>query len=249
MTSQNAGIDALRIDRSKAKRSNQRSWLLPAILVIAALGGGIWWWKAKPGSVEVRTIAVREQSTVGAGPRTLLNASGYVTARRAATVSSKVTGKVMEVNVEEGKLVEVNQVLAKLDSSNVEASLRLAEAQLESAQKAVEETRPNLDFAQRELKRFAELAATKVVSDSDLRRAEMEARAFAGAIAVRTHGAAVSLHQLLHQRQADPQSLRQRAGERRPLHERLEQTRAQRCVEAHAGILHGDERVSFHLRQ
>jgi RND family efflux transporter MFP subunit len=192
MTSQNAGIDALRIDRSKAKRSNQRSWLLPAILVIAALGGGIWWWKAKPGSVEVRTIAVREQSTVGAGPRTLLNASGYVTARRAATVSSKVTGKVMEVNVEEGKLVEVNQVLAKLDSSNVEASLRLAEAQLESAQKAVEETRPNLDFAQRELKRFAELAATKVVSDSDLRRAEMEARALSGRLIRQTAEIAIA---------------------------------------------------------
>ncbi|HET6407304.1 MAG TPA: efflux RND transporter periplasmic adaptor subunit, partial [Chthoniobacteraceae bacterium] len=134
----------------------------------------------------------REQSTVGAGPRTLLNASGYVTARRAATVSSKVTGKVMEVNVEEGKLVEVNQVLAKLDSSNVEASLRLAEAQLESAQKAVEETRPNLDFAQRELKRFAELAATKVVSDSDLRRAEMEARALSGRLIRQTAEIAIA---------------------------------------------------------
>jgi multidrug efflux pump subunit AcrA (membrane-fusion protein) len=66
----------------------------------------------------------------------VLNASGYVTARRSATVSSKVTGKVVEVLVEEGMKVEEGQVLARLDSSNVEASLRLAEAQLERSTKA-----------------------------------------------------------------------------------------------------------------
>src|SRR4030095_10456627 len=60
------------------------------------------------------------------------------------------------------------------------ASLNLAQARLESAHQSVEETKPNLDFAQRELKRFTDLAATKVVSDSDLRRAEMEARALSG---------------------------------------------------------------------
>jgi HlyD family secretion protein len=179
MSSEKAAIDGLRIDRSKSSPGGRPAWLLPLILVAGVLIGlGIWWFLT-PGAIAVETVTAREQSAAG-GPRTLLNASGYVTARRAATVSSKVTGKVVEINVEEGKKVEANQVLARLDSSNVEASLHLAEARLESAHKSVEETKPNLDFAQRELKRFTDLAATKVVSDSDLRRAEMEARALSG---------------------------------------------------------------------
>jgi HlyD family secretion protein len=179
MSSEKAAIDGLRIDRSKRSPGGRPAWLLPLILVVGVLIGlGIWWFLT-PGAIAVETVAAREQSAAE-GPRTLLNASGYVTARRAATVSSKVTGKVVEVNVEEGKKVEANQILARLDSSNVEASLHLAEARLESAHKFVEETKPNLDFAQRELKRFTDLAATKVVSDSDLRRAEMEARALSG---------------------------------------------------------------------
>ena len=69
--------------------------------------------------------------------RTLLNGSGYVTARRAATVSSKVTGKVTEVLIEEGVKVQEGQILARLDSSNVKTSLDLAEAQLVSARSAL----------------------------------------------------------------------------------------------------------------
>jgi RND family efflux transporter MFP subunit len=179
MSSHKAAIDGLRIDRSKKSPGKRPAWLLPLVLAVVALAALAVWWFAKPGAIVVETASVREQASSG-GSRTLLNASGYVTARRAATVSSKVTGKVIEVNVEEGMKVEVNQVLARLDSSNVEAGLNLAEAHLESARKSVEETKPNLEFAQRELKRFTELAATKVVSDSDLRRAEMEARALSG---------------------------------------------------------------------
>jgi HlyD family secretion protein len=179
MSSHKAAIDGLRIDRTKSPRGNRPAWVFPLILAVAVLGGLGAWWLTRPNALAVNTVAVREQSTSD-GSRTLLNASGYVTARRAATVSSKVTGKVLEINVEEGMKVEASQVLARLDSSNVVASLNLAQARLESAHQSVEETKPNLDFAQRELKRFTDLAATKVVSDSDLRRAEMEARALSG---------------------------------------------------------------------
>jgi RND family efflux transporter MFP subunit len=180
MSSEKAAIDGLRIDRTKQTRRERSSWLLPLVLVIIVVIGAGAWWMTQSKGIAVTTVAARAQTAEGTGPRTLLNASGYVTARRAATVSSKVTGKVMEVNVEEGMKVEAGQVLARLDSSNVEAGLHLAEAHLESAHQMVEETKPNLDFAQRELKRFTDLAATKVVSDSDLRRAEMEARALSG---------------------------------------------------------------------
>ena len=94
-----------------------------------------------------------QPSAVG-GQQTLLNASGYVTARRQATVSSKVTGKVMEVFLEEGKHVEGGQILARIDASNLEKSLHLAEAQLEVSRKALAETQASLDHNQRELARL-----------------------------------------------------------------------------------------------
>ncbi len=179
MSSEKGTLDGLRIDRGGRAKRESKPWLVPTALVLVVLGTVAWWLKQPQGTV-VQTVAAREQSLGGA--KTLLNASGYVTARRAATVSSKVTGKVVEVMVEEGMKVEAGQVLAKLDASNVEAALKLAEAQLGSAMAVLAETKPNLEFAERELKRFTELAATKVVSDSDLRRSEMEARALSGRV-------------------------------------------------------------------
>ena len=82
----------------------------------------------------VEAAVVQERATSGpAGGASVLNASGYVTARRRATVSSKVTGKVIEVNVEEGMAVKEGQVLARLDDAQPRAALHLAEAQAEAA--------------------------------------------------------------------------------------------------------------------
>ena len=169
-------LDGLRIERGSSAARPQPSWMTPALIAAVVLGAGFLWWLSRPQPLPVQTALARALSA-GGNSKALLNASGYVTARRAATVSSKVTGKVIQVSVEEGMKVEEGQVLARLDASNVEASLRLAQAQLEAARSSLEETKPNVAFAQRELKRFTELAATKVVSDSDVRRAEMEARA------------------------------------------------------------------------
>lgn len=167
-------LDELRIDRSTATKSRPRGWLVLVVLLVVVVIAGAVWWKNRPRSMAVRTVTVQESST--GGQKTLLNASGYVTARRIATVSSKVSGKVMEVLVEEGKKVEAGQILARLDSSNTEKSLHLAEAQLESTRKALEETRANLEQADRELRRVSELAADKVASQSELDRASTDAK-------------------------------------------------------------------------
>ena len=175
MSSTKATLDDLRIDRRTGSQPGRAPWIVSILLLIAgAAGGGVWWFH-RPAATEIRSAVAREQTT--GGQKTLLNASGYVTARRAATVSSKVTGKVVEVKIEEGMKVDIGQELASLDSANVKASLRLAEAQLGSAKAMMGETRPNVVFAQQELKRFTDLAARKAVSDSDLRRRESEARA------------------------------------------------------------------------
>ena len=167
-------LDDLRIDRRHFPQSSRAPWIV-VLLLLAAVAGGAFWWTRGPSAIEVKTEAAR--AAVSGGQKTLLNASGYVTARRAATVSSKFTGKVLEVMVEEGMKVEAGQVLARLDSSNVEASLHLAQAQLISAKAMMEETRPNLVFARQELKRAMDLAATKAVSESDLHRRESEFKA------------------------------------------------------------------------
>jgi RND family efflux transporter MFP subunit len=128
-------------------------------------------------------VPVRALNAEQGASRTLLNASGYVEARRAATVSSKVTGKVVEVLIEEGMKVDAGQVLARLDDSNIKESLLIAEAQLESARKVVDETRPNLRFAIAEKKRFTDLVATQAASQSDYNRAETQAQALEATLA------------------------------------------------------------------
>jgi len=179
MSSDRTALESLKIDRSQAVRKSGIPWLAMVVFVSIA-GAALWWWQREPLQA-VRTARVREAMAGAANssaPQTLLNASGYVTARRAATVSSKVMGKVMEVLIEEGMTVESGQILARLDDSNVQAGLRLAEARVESARKMKDELEPSLAFAKKELIRFTELREGRAVSQSDVARAESVMREF-----------------------------------------------------------------------
>jgi len=122
-------LSALHIEREPLYEPGRRwgRWLA-LLLLVGAAGGGAWWWMHRVQPIEVEVAQVGQRA-VGA-QASVLNASGYVTARRRATVSSKVTGKVIEVNVEEGMAVREGQVLARLDDSAIRASLALARAQL-----------------------------------------------------------------------------------------------------------------------
>ena len=190
MSPDNTTLDELRIDRAPAPRSNARGGVIALIFLLVLAGAGVAWWLNRPKVARVRTVAVQEVSS--GGQKTLLNASGYVTARRVATVSSKVSGKVMEVLVEEGMKVEAGQVLARLDASNVEKSLKLAEAQLESARKGLDETRANLEGAEREFRRISQLAVSKLVSPSELDRADTEAKSLKARLAKQVADVAVA---------------------------------------------------------
>jgi len=164
-------LDDLRIARDDAPESKSRFW--PALIVLVALTGvaAVVWALMRPKAIEVRTVLVR--ATTGAsGERTVLNASGYVTARRAATVSSKITGKVVEVLIEEGMKVTQGQMLARLDDSNVKLSLRLAEAQFISATNALGETRVRINEAEQELQRQTNLMKSKIATQADFDHAE-----------------------------------------------------------------------------
>jgi HlyD family secretion protein len=167
-------LDELRIDRRSVPRRSVKGGMVLGTVLLVVLIGVVIWWLNRPRALAVRTV-VAQRSAVG-GQRTLLNASGYVAARRQATVSSKVTGKVIEVLVEEGMKIETGQILARVDPSNVEKSLLLVQAQLESARRAIDETQANLEQAERELRRSTQLAANQVTSQSVLDQAEAEAK-------------------------------------------------------------------------
>jgi len=169
-------IDDLRIDRAAPAHSRSSAWPV-GLLIVVLLGLGLGaWFFFRPQPVPVKTQAVQENTSTTGG-KTVLNASGYVVARREATVSSKVTGKVVEVLIEEGMKVEEGQVMARLDTANVSASLKLAEAQLEAARATLAETRVRGDEAEKELRRVANLQASQIATQADLDHAEAEVKA------------------------------------------------------------------------
>jgi RND family efflux transporter MFP subunit len=163
-------LDDLRIDRGAVEERPSRSWLWIALLVVVALAVSLGWWLTRAGGAEVVT-AVAQEVEVGEG-QTVLNASGYVTARRQATVSSKVTAKVLEVLIEEGMPVKKGQILARLDATNVDANFRLAEAQLAAVKTALEETKVQLAEANLNLDRTKALVKDEVVSQAELDRVQ-----------------------------------------------------------------------------
>jgi RND family efflux transporter MFP subunit len=164
-------LASLKIDRDARRGGSPLLTALLVLVVLAAIGSlGAWWLLAGPAAIEVRTAAAR--ATRLDQPATVLNASGYVTARRMATVSSKVTGRVVDVLIEEGMEVEEGQLLAVLDASNTAANLRLAESELHAARTALAETRVRLDEAEVELRRIRPLAERGVVAAAELDRVQ-----------------------------------------------------------------------------
>lgn len=207
MDSPNPTLDDLRIKRSEKPASNSAGLIVAGILILA-IGAAVVWWLLRPKAIVVHTVVVRE-ITSNAGDRTVLNASGYVTARRAATASSKVTGKVMEVLIEEGMKVKEGQVLARLDDTNVKANLNVTKAQLDSSKKSVGETEAQLKQAESELQRATELNRQKIASQSELEAAEANAKALRARLARQESDVTVAERQVdMWQQQLDDLTIR-----------------------------------------
>ena len=159
-------LDELRIDRSGKRPPRRRAYFYAiAALAILAAGAGGWlvWARSRPPVVQ---LAVAR--TAGAGSGSVLDASGYVTARRQATVSAKITGKVTEVLIEEGMRVREGAVLARLDDTEARAQLALARAQLVAARSQLAEVRAQLVQAERDHARQQELYDRQLVSPQSL---------------------------------------------------------------------------------
>jgi RND family efflux transporter MFP subunit len=167
-------LSALKIDRDERPPPSGIGLKVAIGVIALAVAAAGAWWTFRARAVPVRTAVAEEIATSPGGAAAVLNASGYVTARRQATVSSKVTGKVIDVLVEEGMKVEKDQILARLDPSQARQALALSEAQLESSRRLIAETEAQHHEATIRKRRVAELLAGGVASKADWDAIESE---------------------------------------------------------------------------
>lgn len=166
-TDRAALLNQLRIDRSEPPSSGGHGkWWATGMAVILIAASAIWY-LTRPSGVPITTavaqIVASGASGNSAGP-SLLDASGYIVARRRATVSSKVTGKVVKVMLEEGQRVEAGQVIALLDDSNWRAALAQSKAQLQQAEANVASAQTAFDDAKPIFERSEKQKAAAVIS-------------------------------------------------------------------------------------
>src|SRR6185369_12826410 len=103
--------------RDQADETRRWPWIAAAVLILLILGGaGLWFYKSRPSAVVVHTATAQPMTSGGPPSSSVLDATGYVTARREATVSAQITGTLIEVLIEEGDHVKQGQVLARLDA-------------------------------------------------------------------------------------------------------------------------------------
>jgi RND family efflux transporter MFP subunit len=184
MEDKSALLNQLRIDReSEPPRSTKWPlWLAGAagVLIIASLG---WFWSRPKGIPVHVAVAQPVSADNAAAPASILDASGYVVARRQATVASKITGKMVELDIEEGDHVKEGQVIARLDGANLRAALDAARAQLDYAKSGLAETEVNLKNAKRDYDRQTSLLAGHFVSQSAVDNAQTSMDALAAQLA------------------------------------------------------------------
>jgi RND family efflux transporter MFP subunit len=169
-------LKELRIEENERHGGGHPRWprALAALALLAALAGGGYYaflgQALKVSTVTAEAIAVAD----GAVP--VLEAAGYVTARREATVSSKITGRLAEVLIEEGESVATGQVLARLDDVDARAALQLAQARLEAARAQLGQIEAQLEQARRDARRQQELRAKGLNSEQTLETARTQVR-------------------------------------------------------------------------
>ena len=159
-------LKSLKIDRSAPPPQASRTGLWLALgaagaLLLGAIG---WFAFGRDPGIEVRTAEVVAIGNGGASSASVLDATGYVVARRMATVSAKIPGKVREVLIEEGQRVEAGQVIATLDPVDAEQQRMLSASQLQAARSQAIGVQAQLKEAEADAARLGALVVQKLVS-------------------------------------------------------------------------------------
>ena len=174
-------LGQLKIDRGPVSEAPRRLWPFAAVAGLIVAGAAAYLIFKPASAIPVKLVVARSLGG-GGSAGSVLDASGYIVARRAATVSSKITGKVQELHVEEGAHVKAGDVLARLDDSNARAALQLSEAQLVAARGTLAQTRAQLADAVRQATRNKELVAKGLVSQSAYDTAQANADALTAGV-------------------------------------------------------------------
>lgn len=180
----------LKIDRSQKESPGNENgkparivrWLLGIVLALLALGAVAWFVAARrpveiqPAPSPASTATVAPSSAADAG--TVLQATGYVTARRQATVSAQITGTLTEVLIEEGDRVKKGQVLARLEDNALRASLKAGRATAAAAHAGVAQSQAQLDQSLRDADRQEALVARGLVSKQQAEQSRTQAATY-----------------------------------------------------------------------
>ena len=167
-------LKQLRIDRAQREDTPRMRlrwpWLAAVGLVVALLLGGVLWWWLGQRAIEVQTV-VAQAPSADSGTGTVLQATGYITARRQATVSAQITGTLTEVLIEEGDHVSKGQVLARLDDSGYRAELNAAKAAEQAAHAQVAQGQAQLTQATHDAARLDALVGRGLVAQQTAEQA------------------------------------------------------------------------------
>ena len=170
-------LEQLRIDRTEREPQGAggRRYLWPTLVAcVLVLAGLAWFGLARGKPLEVHVAAARPIPGGAAASASVLDATGYVTARREATVSAQITGTLTAVLIEEGDRVKLGQVLARLDDTSQRAALAQAEAQAHSAQALLVQYQAQLAQNVRDRKRDEDLVTRKLVSEQAVEQARTQ---------------------------------------------------------------------------
>jgi RND family efflux transporter MFP subunit len=172
MDDKTALLNQLRIDRGGPSAPSRagKFWLAGIVTVLSLAAIAAWLW-TRPSAVRVHAASAQPIAG-GASEGSILDASGYVVARRQATVASKITARMVELDIEEGDHVKAGQIIAKLDDTNIRAALNQSSAQLEFSKASLAETQVNLANAQRDYDRQKSLLQGHFVSQSAVDNAQ-----------------------------------------------------------------------------
>jgi len=170
-------LKELRIDRSAPPPPASRRGLWIALAVVAgvlALALAAWAVFGRDKAVEVQTAEVVAIGGNGGGPTTVLDATGYIVARRMATVSAKITGKVRDVRIEEGMHVDAGQIMATLDPIDADAERALANSQVSMAKTQIDSMQAQVREADANVRRLDGLVKQQLVSKAQYDQAVAE---------------------------------------------------------------------------
>ena len=186
-------IHQLRIDRSDREQTGtgRRKIWLPAVIAVVVIAAAAVLLLTRNSAIQV-SEATAVAASAASQPAAILQATGYVTAEREATVSSQIAGQLSHVYFEEGEHVHRGQVLARLDDSAQQAALEQANAQLAAAQAQLRQYQVQLEQARRDFARDQALIGQHLVSEQDFETARTQAATLAAQVLTQGRTVAVA---------------------------------------------------------